>query len=284
MEDPVNNPALSIKNKTKSTVRNRSILAIVTLSAVLVASCGKKDKEQTTTTAGTQKIAYTVLNVLPHNPQAFTQGLIIHNNKILESTGQPNTSWIAEVNPGTGEHDKKVNLPGEYFGEGITLLNNKIYQLTWQSNVGFIYDARTYQKLGQFTYDNYRQGWGLTHDNKNLILSDGTDKIYYLDTATLKTVRTLPVTEGGNRIEKINELEYINGYIYANVWELPLIIKIDPATGKVVGRLDLSRICNEISSMYPAADVLNGIAYDANSKALLVTGKLWPKAYLIRMQ
>lgn len=264
-------------------MKNRSIFFALAITAFVAASCGKKDAE-TKETSSTLTIPYTVLNVLPHNEHAFTQGLIIHGKKIIESTGQPNTSWIAEVNAGSGEHDKKVNLSGEFFGEGITLLNNKIYQLTWQSHVGFIYDADTYQRLGQFTYDKYREGWGLTNDTKNLILSDGTDKLYFLDTTSLKTVRTISVTEGGNRIQQLNELEYINGYIYANLWQLPYIVKINPADGKVVGRLDLSRVCNEIKSMYPAADVLNGIAYDANSKALLVTGKLWPKAYLIRMQ
>jgi len=266
-------------------VRNRSILFALVSAALIVASCGKKRDESTTSKAvTTPNISYSVLNVLPHNPHAFTQGLIIQGNKIIESTGQPNTSWIAEVNPGTGEHDKKVNLPGEFFGEGITIINNKIYQLTWQSHVGFIYDAKTYKKLGEFTYDKYQEGWGLTHDGKNLIVSDGTDKLHYVDTTTLKTVRTLSVTEGVNSIQQLNELEYVNGFIYANVWQSSIIVKIDPATGKVLGKLDMSHECNQIESMYPAADVLNGIAYDANSKALLVTGKLWPKAYLIRLQ
>lgn len=263
--------------------KNRSISIVFAVAAFITVSCGKKSGDRTET-PDPLAIPYTVLNVLPHNQQAFTQGLIIHGKKIIESTGQNNTSWIAEVNPGSGEHDKKVTLSAEYFGEGITLLNNKIYQLTWQTHVGFIYDADTYKKLGEFTYDKFREGWGLTHDNKNLIVSDGTDKLYFLDTVSLKTVRTLSVTEGGNRIQELNELEYINGYIYANVWQLPVIVKIDPANGKVVGKLDMSRVCNEIESMYPSADVLNGIAYDANSKALLVTGKLWPKSYLIRLQ
>lgn len=248
-----------------------------------ITSCGDKKGTEKPKAKDEMAIGYTVLNVLPHNAQAWTQGLVIHNNKILESTGQD--SWIAEVNPASGQHDKKVTLDRQYFGEGITVLNNKIYQLTWQNKLGFIYDADTYKQLGSFPIaTDKKEGWGLTHDGKNLIASDGSEKLYFLDTTDLKVVRTILVTEGNHRVKKLNELEYIEGYIFANVWETNWILKIDPATGKVVGKLDLSAIGNEIDGMYPNADVLNGIAYDRNSKALLITGKLWPKAYLIKLQ
>lgn len=258
---------------------NKLLLLLIVFG---LACCGEKKTDDDEGLSDSLAIRYSVLNTLPHNADAWTQGLVIYNNKILESTGQNNRSWIAEVNPGSGEHDKKVNLSGEYFGEGITVMNGKIYQLTWENKVGFVYDAATYKKLKEFTYN--MPGWGITHDDKNLIMSDGTEKIYYLDTATLQVARTITVMDGGTRVKKLNELEYINGYIYANVWETNWILKIDPASGKVVGRLDLSPIGNEIRVMYPNADVLNGIAYDKNSNALLVTGKLWPKAYLIRLQ
>ena len=177
---------------------------------------------------------------------------------------------------------QKYDVPNNYFGEGITILNDKIYQLTWEEKVGFIYDADTYKKLGEFQYNT--PGWGITHDNKNLIMSDGTDKLYFLDTTNLKVIRTLTVTDpSGVRVKNLNELEYIDGYIFSNIYETALILKIDPKSGKVVGRLDLSTLANEIKRMYPNADVLNGIAYDKNSRALLVTGKLWPKSYLIRL-
>ena len=140
----------------------------------------------------------------------------------------------------------------------------------------------TYKKIGEFKYNT--PGWGIAHDNKNLIMSDGTDKLYFLDTTNFQVVRTLTVTDPGGRIKNLNELEYIDGYVFANVYETAMILKIDPAKGKVVGRLDLSPLTNEIKRMYPNTDVLNGIAYDQNSKALLVTGKLWPKSYLIRVQ
>ncbi|HYG17840.1 MAG TPA: glutaminyl-peptide cyclotransferase [Ohtaekwangia sp.] len=253
---------------------------LILLFPVILLSCGDK-KTDNETVADSLAIPYTILNTLPHNPAAWTQGLIIYDNKIIEGTGQESTSWIAEVNPGSGEHDKKVILDDQYFGEGITILNNKLYQLTYKSKVGFIYDAKTYKQIGEFTYNS--DGWGLTNDGHYLIMTDGSDKLIYLDTTTLKVVRTVPVIDGGTRLKQLNELEYINGFIYANIWQTNMIVKIDPATGKVVGRIDLSPLGNQIKSMYPEADVLNGIAYDRNSKALLVTGKLWPKAYLIRL-
>lgn len=256
-------------------------LSAAIIAGTFASSCKTKDTD-TRQVSDTLAIDYTVINTLPHNTEAFTQGLIIYNNKILESTGQNNTSWIAEVKPGSGEHDKKVILSDQYFGEGITVLNNKIYQLTYTTKIGFIYDANTYNKIGEFTYAT--QGWGLTHDNKNLIMSDGSEKLYFLDTVSLKPVRTITVTAENTRVKELNELEYIDGYIFANVWQTSWIVKIDPETGKVVGRLDLSPLSQQIKSMYPRADVLNGIAYDANSKSLLVTGKHWPKAYLIKLK
>lgn len=261
---------------------NRLLLVLLT---VVFASCGDKKDGNIETVRDSLAMSYTVINTLPHNVEAFTEGLVVYNNKILESTGQNNMSWIAEVNPGSGEHTKKVNLTAAYFGEGITVMNNKIYQLTYKTNVGFIYDAKTYKKLGEFPFvTDTKEGWGITHDNVNLIMGDGSEKLYFLDTTSLKVVRKILVTDGGTRVKKINELEYINGYVYANVWETNWILKIDPTSGKVVGRADLSAIGNQIKAMNPSADVMNGIAYDKNSKAFLITGKYWPKAFLIRMK
>jgi glutamine cyclotransferase len=265
-------------NPMKSFVR----FGVIVLLGAMLSACGDKQTAEYDAPGDSLTLNYSIVSTLPHNAEAYTQGLTIYNNKVLESTGQKGHSWIAEVNPGSGQHEKKITLESRYFGEGITVLNDKIYQLTWEEKTGFIYDANTYKKLGEFNYNT--PGWGLTHDNKNLIMSDGTDKFYFLDTTNLKVIRTLTVTDpGGPRVKNLNELEYVNGYVFANVYETPIILKIDPATGKVVGRLDLSPIVNEIKRMYPNTDVLNGIAYDKNSKALLVTGKLWPKAYLIRV-
>jgi glutamine cyclotransferase len=253
--------------------------AIVT---VVLSSCGDKSDSEDNASTDTLSLNYSIISTLPHNSEAYTQGLVIYNNKVLESTGQKGHSWIAEVNPGSGQHEKKITLDPRYFGEGITVLNHKMYQLTWEERTGFIYDARTYKKLGEFKYNT--PGWGLTHDNKDLIMSDGTDKLYFLDTTNLQVVKTVTVTDpGGMKVTNLNELEYVEGYVFANVYETAMILKIEPGTGKVVGRLDLSALANEIKRMYPNTDVLNGIAYDKNSKALLVTGKLWPKSYLIKL-
>ena len=258
-----------------------AVLHASLVSILIFSSCGDKQNNEETA-VDTLSLGYSVLSTLPHNAEAYTQGLTIYKNKVLESTGQKGHSWIAEVNPGSGQHEKKITLDSRYFGEGITVLNGKIYQLTWEDKVGFIYDADTYKKLGEFKYNT--SGWGITHDNKNLIMSDGTEKLYFLDTTKLQVIRTVSVTDPSGRVKNINELEYVNGYVFANVYETALILKIDPSNGKVVGRLDLSALAGEIKRMYPNTDVLNGIAYDQNSKALLVTGKLWPKSYLIRLQ
>jgi glutaminyl-peptide cyclotransferase len=260
-------------------------MVLLATMATIPSGCGESSRRTDETPSDSTLLGYTVLSVLPHNPEAFTQGLVVYNNKVLESTGQNGTSWVGEVNPASGDHDKKIILDRQFFGEGITVLNNKLYYLTWKSGVGFIYDARTYKKIREFEYDPViKQGWGLTHDNKHLIVSDGTDKIHFLDSATLKVQRTITVTDGNMKIKELNELEFVNGFIFANVWQTNWIVKIDPVTGKVVGKVDLSALGNEIQAIDPNADVLNGIAYDKNSRAFLITGKLWPKSYLVRFQ
>jgi glutaminyl-peptide cyclotransferase len=255
------------------------------LLSFFLISCGDSKKEENPATRDTTLLSYTVLSILPHNAEAFTQGLVVHNNKILESTGQNGTSWVGEVNPGSGNHEKKIILSPEFFGEGITVMNNKLYYLTWKEKMGFVYDATTYKKIKEFTYDpKIKEGWGLTNDSQHLIVSDGTDKIHFLDTTNLKVVRSITVKDGNMRIKQLNELEYVEGYIFANVWQTDWIVKIDPANGRVVRKLDLSAIGNEIRATDGRADVMNGIAYDKNSKALLITGKLWSKAFLIKVQ
>jgi len=255
---------------------------LVLIIALLLLSCGGKKTGDSETKVDSLAIPYTVLKTLPHNTDAFTEGLTIYDNKVFESTGQNGRSWIAEVDPGSGAHDKKVILDNRYFGEGMTVMNHKIYYLTWQTKIGFIYDSKTYKQIGEFKYDT--EGWGLTHNNKDLIRSDGSERLYFHDTTNFNVMRTLTVTDEAGKVKNLNELEYIDGYIYANVYETPRIVKIDPANGKVVGRLDLSILVDEIKRMFPNTAELNGIAFDKNSKALLVTGKLWPKTYLIRLQ
>lgn len=241
-------------------------------------SCSPKKKESALTE---DLIPYTVVKIFPHDPTSFIQGLTIHQGRLFESTGQDN-SWVSEVDIATGKHDKKIILDKKYFGEGICILNNKLYQLTWQNHIGFVYDLKTFNKLNEFSYDH--EGWGITHNGKNLIVSDGTNQLHFLDTLTLKEISSLTVTDEYAEVDDLNELEYIEGYIFANRWQTNYILKINPNTGKVVGRMEMSPLSDKMNLLNPSADVLNGIAYEQKSKTLLVTGKLWPTLFAIRFQ
>ncbi len=253
---------------------------LIAIGAItLVLSCqSKKEKKETSS----DLIGYSIVKVFPHDKTAFTQGLVVEHGRLFESTGQFGTSWIAEVDIATGKQDKKVVLDKKYFGEGITILNNKIYQLTWQTKKGFVYNLKTFEKIKEFEYD--REGWGITHDGKNLIASDGTNKLYFLDTLTLAPGKVLEVKEGDKPAEQLNELEFIDGFIYANQWQTNYILKIDPATGKVIGRMDMTELAEKVFPLNPNADVLNGIAYEKKSKMLLITGKLWPAMVAVRFK
>jgi len=252
----------------------KSFFYLATILFILSACSEKKAKEA-------KAISYSIKKIFPHDKKAFTQGLTVADGRLFESTGQAD-SWIAEVDIATGSHDKKVILDKKYFGEGISILNKKIYQLTWKNHVGFIYDLKSFKNIGEFHYDY--EGWGITTDSKNLIVSDGTNKIRFLDTLTLQSVKEIIVKEGEVVIDKLNELEFIDGYIFANQWQSNYILKIDPATGQVVGRMDLSRLAEKIYPLNPQADVLNGIAYERKSKSLLITGKLWPALYALKIE
>ena len=226
-------------------------------------------------------IPYTVKLTYQHDEKAYTQGLLYYKGRVLESTGSKE-SWIAEVNLDNGHQEKKVVLDKKYFGEGITILNNRLYQLTWKDKTGFIYDPDSFQLLGTFAY-NF-EGWGITNDGRHLIISDGTDKIYYLDSLHHEVAKVLHIKENNLPVKKINELEFVEGFIFANQYETNYLLKIDPETGQLVGRVDLSALANEIKRTSPDANVLNGIAYNSETGELLVTGKLWPKAYLITLK
>jgi glutaminyl-peptide cyclotransferase len=251
----------------------------IILVATLLAACDKKGE---TRQSQTPTIAFKLRSSWPHDTQSFTQGLVIHEGQLYESTGQEGKSWIGIVDIKTGKPDKKVALDKKYFGEGIAILNNKVYQLTWTSKVGFVYDLRSFEKLKEFEIPS-REGWGITHDTKNLILSDGTSKLTFLDTATLKPVRSIIVTDANGDVDKINELEYVNGFVLANIWETNTIVRIDPQSGKVVAKMDLTQLMQNAKMLNAQADVLNGIAYHPSTKLLLVTGKYWPKIYALQL-
>jgi glutamine cyclotransferase len=258
------------KNKRFSS----SILQLLISIFFIGVSCKPKDEVAT--------LPYTVVKIFPHDTSAFTQGLVIEYGRLFESTGQEGASWIAEVDLASGKQDKKVLLANQYFGEGITVLNKKIYQLTWKGRIGFVYDINTFQKVNEFLYEH--EGWGITHDGKNLIVSDGTDKIHFLDTATLKEIKVLNVKQGSSPVDKLNELEFIEGYLFANRWMTNEVLKIDLSNGNVVGRLDLTELAREANQRNLSADVLNGIAYEKKSGLLLVTGKWWPLLFAMRLE
>ena len=223
---------------------------------------------------------YEVVHVWPHDPGAYTQGLVFHDGKLLESTGQVGHSSLRRVELESGKVLQKVDVPTPYFAEGITLLKGKIYQLTWQQGVGFIYDAWTFEKIGEFHYAG--EGWGLANDGQSLILSDGSNRIRFLDPDNFQVRKTIAVVDGGAPVNELNELEYVQGEIYANIWHADRIARIDPRTGGVVGWIDLTGLlpAGEVSD---EEAVLNGIAYDETNGRLFVTGKLWPKLFEIRL-
>jgi glutaminyl-peptide cyclotransferase len=224
---------------------------------------------------------FEVVNSFPHDCKAFTQGLVFHQNLFFESTGQYGDSSLRRVEPATGKVLKKTKVPDEYFAEGIAIFQGKIFQLTWESHKGFIYDVQSFERLGEFTYDG--EGWGLTHDEHSLIMSDGTNRIRFLDPVSLKVERKISVFSNGQPLTQLNELEYIKGEIYANIWHTDRIVRIDPANGKITGWIDLAGLLSSKGDCRQA-EVLNGIAYDEAGDRLFVTGKLWPKVFEIRLK
>jgi glutamine cyclotransferase len=224
---------------------------------------------------------YEVVHAWPHDPGAYTQGLVFYDGKLLESTGQVGHSSLRRVEIETGKLLQKVDVDAPYFAEGITLLKGKIYQLTWQHQVGFIYDAWTFEKIGEFHYQG--EGWGLANDGQSLILSDGSNHIRFLDPDNFEVRKTIAVVDSGAPVNELNELEYVQGEIYANIWHADRIARIDPRTGAVVGWIELTGLLarGEVSD---EEAVLNGIAYDETNGRLFVTGKLWPKLFEIRLR
>jgi len=231
-----------------------------------------------------KEYTYKVVKEFPHDTSAYTQGLEYHNGKFLESTGQRGNSTLRWVDMASGNVLQKIDLDKKYFGEGSTLVGDKVVMLTWEENIGFVFDAKTFRELQTFPYQSSREGWGLCFDGQRLIKSDGTNRIWFLNKDTYKEESYIDVFDNKGAVESINELEYIDGKIYANVYLTDNIIIIDPATGVIEGRIDLTKI---LSKSYFKTDeelnndVLNGIAYDKQGKRLFVTGKKWPKLFEI---
>jgi len=223
---------------------------------------------------------YKVVRAYPHDPDAFTQGLVYQDGFLYEGTGIWGESSLRKVELRTGRILKLYKLPERYFGEGITIWSDKIIQLTWRSKTGFVYDKESFQLLKKFSYPT--EGWGIAHDGEKLIMSDGTNALYFWDPETLKEIGRVDVRDRGEPVSLLNELEYINGLLFANVWQTDRIAVIDLKTGRVGAWLDLSGILKP-EERTGREDVLNGIAYDSQRDRLFVTGKYWPKLFEIEL-
>ncbi len=229
---------------------------------------------------------YKVINSYPHDRTSYTQGLEFHQNELYEGTGKRGVSVLRKVNLETGEVLKEQALAKKFFGEGITIFNNKIYQLTWQNKIGFIYDLDTFKTLTTFSYHQSKEGWGLTHNDKQLIKSDGTEKIWFLNPENGKEESHIEIYTNKKRIDNINELEYIDGKIYANIWTKNAIVIINPKNGTVEAIINMKGLVNQLDNKTIADSndkVLNGIAYNAATNKLYVTGKNWDKIFEIEI-
>jgi glutamine cyclotransferase len=225
-------------------------------------------------------VGYRIVNTYPHDPRAFTQGLFFADDVLYEGTGLRGQSSLRKVDLESGNVLQIRELPARFFGEGITIYGTRVIQLTWRARVGFVYDKQTFQLLDTFNYST--EGWGLTHDGKSLIISDGSSTLHLLDPQTFKEIGRIAVHTKDGPVSRLNELEYVRGEIYANVWGEDRIAKISPQTGEVVGWIDLEGLLKP-EDRYRRIDVLNGIAYDAKNDRLFVTGKLWPKLFEIEL-
>ena len=224
---------------------------------------------------------YTVVNSYPHDPNAFTEGLLFDGQQLYESTGRNGFSNVRKVDLLTGAVTQQRDLDAAYFGEGIVIFGQQLYQLTWQSNIGFIYDKATFAPLGQFTYPT--EGWGFTHDGQRLIMSDGSNRLTFRDPATLAAVGYIDVFDDIGPVMQINELEVVQGSVYANIWLTDRIAMIDPQSGQVTGWIDLTGLLSPADRAAQPVDVLNGIAYLPAQDRLFVTGKLWPRLFEIKI-
>jgi glutamine cyclotransferase len=231
-------------------------------------------------TAPARQAAYRVVNSYPHDPEAFLQGLVYHDGNFYESTGLQGRSSLRLVDFPSGKVEKMINLSPEFFGEGLAVVGDRLVQLTWTTRKGFVYDRESFRLLREFSYQT--EGWGITYDGKHLVMSDGTNQLTFLDPETFEPVRRLRVTMDGRPLNQLNELEFIQGEIWANVWQQDIIVRIDPESGRVTSFLNLRGILRP-EMRTGNEDVLNGIAYDEHEKRIFVSGKLWPRVFEIQV-
>jgi len=273
---------------------SRMRFALVIMSVVFLLSCNNNGDEnpdnvdpsllpRTSGINAPANIPVTILSSYPHDPNAYTQGLELYNGKMYESTGDYENSSIRITDHKTGRVIKSHPMGSDkIFGEGLNILNGKVYQLTWQSNIVYVYDVNNIDKpIKTFTWPY--DGWGITNNGKDLIISDGTANLYFVDPNTFKVLNTIGVVDDRGSVPYLNELEWIDGFIYANVYEEEYILKIDPSTGFVVGKISLPQLIKPQDKALQAGEVLNGIAWDSTSKTMFVTGKRWPKMFELKL-
>ena len=227
-------------------------------------------------------LSYSIVATYPHDTSYFTEGLEFYKGKLLESTGNYKKSKLVETELQTGKPIKQISVEEKFFGEGITVMNDTIYQLTYKEQIVNVYTVDNFKKIKELPLNT--EGWGLTNDGKNLIASDGSSNLYFYEPTTFRLLRTQGITENGSPAVNINELEYINGFVYANQWQYNYIIKIDPNSGQVTGKIDLTDLVTRVKSKAPFAQDLNGIAYNPETKKLYVTGKYWLQIFEIQTQ
>ncbi len=267
------------------------------VGAVYLAACNNPDQPvNSNADAEPPRIGFSIINTYPHDTSFFTEGLEFYEGQLYESSGSlvdletqrkpAYSSSFGIVDLKTGRVNRKAALDSNaYFGEGITFINGKVYQLTYKSGKGFVYDSKTFKKLQEFTYPG--EGWAMTHDSSRIYMSDGSSNIKIIDpnniTNTLKPESIISVVDNNGPVSNVNELEYADGFIYANQWETNYILKIDPRNGKVVGKLNLDSIADEAKKNYPESNEMNGIAYNPVTKSFFITGKNWPSIYEIKL-
>lgn len=253
--------------------------ALLTTLAACAGDARTGGSEQAVATPPPARYRFSIVNSYPHDPEAFTQGLIYRDGFLYESTGLRGASSLRKVRLETGEVVQRIDLDSRYFGEGLTDWGDRLVQLTWQSNLGFVYDLASFDRLRTFSYPG--EGWGITHDGRRLIMSDGTSVLRFLDPETFAEVGRLAVRERGLSVPNLNELEMVDGELFANVWQTDEIVIIDPQSGIVTARIDFSPLRRELGT--DRVDVFNGIAWDREGRRLFVTGKYWPRLFEVEV-
>lgn len=261
-------------------------LLLLALGVVYISSCNNTgpasgNSDDTSNSTYVPAISYSIVATYPHDTSSYTEGLEFYQGQLIESGGNYGKSKLFSYDLTSGKSSRTIPLDAKYFGEGITVVNDTLYQLTYKEQVVHAYSVKDFKKIKEFSING--DGWGLTNDGKNIIASNGSSNLYFYEPGTFRLLKTQLVTENGSPVVNINELEYINGFIYANQYQYNYILKIDPNSGQVVGKMDLTDLMNKIKTQHPYVDVLNGIAYNPETKKFYVTGKYWPQIFELQL-